>query len=382
MKVKHIFLLAAFTYLLLAPFYFHPDLKIIYSLSKHLSSGVFNIYSYTALHPSSSGPFVYPPLTYLIFGLLFPIVNLFAGLGFRSWLAMGNTAVDVSGIHTFLFLTKLPLILLHILTGLLVSKAVRPKNKILLLALWFFNPISIYVTVLMGQIDILPVLLTVASLVVSPVWAVILLGLGGSFKAYPLLLLPLWLKKPKLFILGVGTYLVTLLPFVTTPAFFQDTLLSGLSQRLFQLSLSIGFDQAILLIPGALIMVWLYAFKSTQKPATFYLPIILLVLLGIRFNPQWALWAVPFISLYLVNTRNWLPGALFLLGWFGSLILSSDPFLTWGIFSPFDPGLLLLPPISSLIDKHILTLLLNCSNTILAAASLWMVLDRKAEYEV
>src|SRR3990170_4422941 len=110
MTKKQIFALAAFTYLFLAPFTYHPDIKTIFYQTQFLTQGVFNIYAFFATNPDLAflGPFVYPPLAYLIYGLLFIPVKILAGSGFVQWLAMGNDAVGVSHIFQYLFVMKIP----------------------------------------------------------------------------------------------------------------------------------------------------------------------------------------------------------------------------------------------------------------------------------
>ena len=186
-EVKRSLLVAAFFYFFIAPFFFHPDIKIIYYLSQFFSHGVFNIYQYIAANPDKAllGPFVYPPLSYFVIGLIHPVVNFLAGPGFTPWLGMGNDAVDVAGIFRYLFLIKTPLILALLATGWALSKVSTRRN---LLWIWFFNPVTIYVVGFMGQIDILPVMLTVFALLLAkpkPFLAAVLLGLGGALKTYP-----------------------------------------------------------------------------------------------------------------------------------------------------------------------------------------------------
>src|SRR3989304_1130596 len=195
MTKKQIFVLAAFTYLFLAPFTFHPDIKTIFYQSQFLSKGVLNIYSFFATHPEKAflGNFVYPHLAYFIFGVLFIPVKLIAGSGFIEWLSLGNDAVAVPHIFQYLFAIKLPIIFLHFLTGFLLLKFFeKEKDQKLAMLLWFFNPISLYTIAFMGQIDGVAVLLTVLALILArrkSAYSLIFLGLAAAIKTYPILLL-------------------------------------------------------------------------------------------------------------------------------------------------------------------------------------------------
>src|SRR3989344_9433161 len=190
LKSKAVIFSALFIYLFLSPFFFHPDLKVIYYLGGFLQDGVWNIYSFIAEQKkkATAGPFVYPPLAYFIVGVISIPVKLFAGTNFASWLAMGNDAVNVNEISRFIFLMKFPFILIHITTGIFLVKLIDRENlrrKVYLL--WYFNPISIYTVAMIGQIDVFVSLLTVLALV----WitkhtrlSALVLGLAAAIKGY------------------------------------------------------------------------------------------------------------------------------------------------------------------------------------------------------
>src|SRR4030042_3174747 len=104
-NIKDIFVAGLIFYLILTPFFFHPDIKTIFYLASHFSQGVINIYRFIGANPESAmlGPFVYPPLSYFIFGSIFIPIKLLAGAGFMNWLGSGNTAVGVDHIFRYLF---------------------------------------------------------------------------------------------------------------------------------------------------------------------------------------------------------------------------------------------------------------------------------------
>lgn len=391
-STKSIILTGLFTYFLLLPFFFHPDLKIIFYLTSFLKEGVFNIYSYIANNPDKAylGPFVYPPLTYLLFGLLFFPINALAGKDFTIWLAMGNDAVNFPLIFRYLFLMKLPLVAIHFLSGLLLTQLTEDKHKKLLLLLWFFNPISIYIIVLMGQIDGIPAMLTLLSIFLlkakKQTWSAVALGLGGVLKTYPLLLLPFLAitakrnKKGQLLLFGIGflAYFLLIAPFLGSQAFYQNTLASGLSQRIFQAAIDLGFGEKFLLVPALLIFLFLHAYSKNkgnpESTTNYFLAVLLALLAGTHFHPQWTIWVLPFLLLFTTKHKAWLELTLFVLAWTGIILFFDDKFLTLGLASPMDPGILFLPTLPALIKASFdPSLVQSIAHTILSAVSIWII---------
>jgi hypothetical protein len=385
--MNQIFLAAAFLRLFLAPFFFHPDLKTIFYNSHFLSFGVWNIYDYLWQHPQEAhlGPFVYPPLTYFLFGLLYQIEKIFAGLGFEEWLAMGNEAVGVANLFRFLFLVKFPLFVFEFLTGFLLIRLIQgEKQKKIALILWFFNPVNIYAICLMGQFDIIPAFLSVLSVYLSLTgswgWAAFALGVGGAFKTYPLLFLPFlavasqkkWLEQFKIFLFGLFPYFLTILPFINSKPFWESVLVSGLSQRIFLLGLPIGFGEQIFLVLFGLVILFLGQRNNLIKS---FLAVTLIVLGGSHFHPQWFIWALPFLVVSVTSSKNlFLPFILLISGWLGVTFLFEDKFLTWGLFTPLEPGILFLPSIRELLKGVIdASLVQSVFHTIFAASAIWIV---------
>lgn len=403
-NLKIIFVSCTVFYLILIPFFFHPDIKTIYYLSHFLSDGVFNIYQFIGANPDKAmlGPFVYPPLAYFLFGLIFIPTKFLAGDGFLNWLGSGNTLVGVDHIFRFLFLIKLPAVMSHIISGIVLVKILR-ENKLFLpthsddnipviaLLLWFFNPISIYVIVMMGQFDGIPALFTLLALFYAkkkPYLSSLLLGLGGAIKTYPLLLLPFliitsesdWVKKLKLTAVGVMSYLFFIIPYLGTSEFYQDTLVSGLSQRLLLADIPIGYNEKISIIPLLLILIFLYSclhdFGKSRELFKYFLAVPLLILGFSHFHPQWVIWALPFIILAVSSLKDLtVSGVLMTAGWIGTVLLFDDKFLTWGLLSPLDTGVFFLPSIPGLIGKYMDPFLIqNLAHTVFTASSVFFIL--------
>lgn len=383
---------STFVYLFIAPFFFQPDLKVIYYLSQFFSHGVIDIYKFLGENPEKSflGPFVYLPLSYFTFGVLFIPVKLLAGSNFVDWLGMGNDAVSIPQIFRYIFLMKFPLIVVHLATGWLLTKVLtEARLKTVILFVWFFNPISLYVVGMMGQLDGIPTLLTVLAFLLAgrnPYLSALLLGFGASFKSYPLLMLPFlsvvatntWRKSVGVFFVGIIPFVLTIFPFLATPEFYRDALASGLALRIFEARIQIGFNEQILVLPAIFVLLFLHAVVfargQTSRLLGYFLALPFLIIAGTHFHPQWTLWALPFFSLAIVYYRLWLPLVFFLVGWFGTVFLFDDKFLTLGLLSPLDPGILFLPTIRSLLFQSTdPPLMQSVFHTILAATIVWVV---------
>jgi hypothetical protein len=380
---KKIIFSGALLYLLIAPFFYHSDIKEIFYKAQFLSQGVINIYSFFSANPKLAlfGPFAYQPLTYFVFGILFVPIRFIAGTDFVGWLAMGNDAVGVEHLFRYLLLMKIPVIVFFLLAGTYLARMFNDKKlQRIVLALWFFNPISIYVVGLIGQFDVVPSLLTLMALYYAgkkPTLASVLLGLGAALKSYPILLIPFlaitskgsWISKLKIIAVGVITYLVFIVPFIGDPSFYQQTALSGLSQRVFIPSISFGFGEGLLIVPALYLGLLLYAINkdwgNERNLLKYFLSTTLLIVASIHFHPQWALWFLPFLLIQLVRNSNYKKAvykmtiAFMVVGWFGTIFLLNDKFLTWGLFSLLEPAVFFLPTLHDLIKNFYSPLILQ-----------------------
>ena len=362
-------------YLLLIPFFYHSDIKEIYFKSQFLSQGVFNIYSHLTGSAETGlfGPFNYQPFTYFLFGLLYIPVKLLAGPDLAGWLAMGNNAVEIPHLMRYLFLMKLPLIIVFSITGVYLAKLFQDnKSKDLTLLLWFFNPISIYVVGMIGQFDIIPVLLSVMALFYArkrQYLSASLLGLGAAMKGFPIFLLPFLvilmegslIKRIRVFLVGLGSYIIFILPFITNRAFIESAATSGLTQRMFIPGISFGFDEKFLIIPGLfLVLVYIAIYFDLGKVKNLYkyfFGSMFLISAAMHFHAQWALWYLPFMIIILVKDDKFKKPIFLtsivtlLLSYFAYVILLKDRFLTVGLLSVFDPAVFYLPSPHELVGK-------------------------------
>ena len=84
--------------------------------------------------------------------------------------------------------------------------------------------------------------------------------------------------------------------------------------------------------------------------------VLIIIVAGSSFHPQWALWALPFIFLSQLRVgegraKLGIALAFYILGWLGTFILIDDKFLSWGLISTFDVGVLFLPSVYQIVNK-------------------------------
>ena len=410
---RRLLILASVLYFLLAPITYHPDTKLNLAYPS-LGGGVWNIYSYLESHNLNVPPLHYPPLHYLALKLELPITQLIGGSGYTNWLLSDSTQATLDPqILRYNLASKFPLLLLALLSGWLIYKLIlreteEEKSALLGAAFWFFNPITLYAIVAMGQNDIIAISIFLIGLwyfMKRPYLAFLIFGLSGSIKSYPLI----WsgvaamafpskslVKKLALLALAFAVYGVTLAPFISSSYFRQQVLTSGLVTRFFDSGISIGFNESVLLVPLFIIAVAVLSIGSSISggvltASLFVLATNFFVLGFSHFNPQWLLWLVPFWAILFPffekeDKTRLLNRFLLLLTFISFLIiviLFEDKFLTWGIFSPLSANLLNLPSIVDFLSARGMdtSLYNNIAHSILAgvgvAFTLWVVSSNK-----
>jgi len=332
-KYLPIIILAVLVRVAIMPFYFHPDIKTYYFQASFLQNGVVNIYSFLESNKSKlplKEDFVYFPLSYYFLGSYEILASPFLGSSFKDWLYDANaTSMENLGVFRYLFILKIPYLLLDItIAFLLMSFFSSQEQKKKIFILWLFNPISLAIIYVYSNLDIIPVSLTLLSLVFLQrkhmLLSALCLGLGAGFKAYPLIFLPFLLiyaenlrEKIKAVLVSLGTTLVIIAPFLLSPSFKQETLLSGLTTRMLLPTINLGFGETILvaIMPLALLFFYTLIRNNTIKkePTYLFLVILLLLFSFIHFHIQWILWIMPFLILTLVKKPQLGKLVLFLL---------------------------------------------------------------------
>lgn len=323
-QILLIIILGVLVRLIIMPFYAHPDIKTFNFQASFLSQGVWNIYSYLSENKASlplKEEFVYFPLTYFFMGGYQIAISPLLGDSFDNWLSNASSeSFENAGTFRFLLLLKLPYLVFDVFTGILLMAfftSESQKKKVLIL--WLFNPLSLILIYVYSNFDIIPTSLTVLSLLLLQrkrfFLSALCLGVGAGFKAYPLIFLPVLLLyakgwQQKLGVLGASLGLSLLIsgPFYMTEAFRASTLVSGLTTRILQPVVGIGFGEGIIISLIPLFVLFLTAFfkkdLSWEHNVFYYFSIPILILAFIHYHVQWLLWVVPFALLLVVKIEK------------------------------------------------------------------------------
>lgn len=366
-----VLLLGLFIRFLLAFSTFHPDLVAFHLGGRLILEGnLFGLYDYISNlapdHPLKeifpSGLFIYPPLAYVFFGYVSNTLSaiipniVHEKMTYDLASVLGDTRFDF-----LLLLFKMSYLPFDLGVAFLLMKIFKEeRSKFFAFVFWIFNPVNIYVTYMMGQFDILPTFFVVFALYLLNrdklssrdfYLASFSLGLGASFKVYPLLLLiPLvlvlsgWRERIISFLLGLGVYLVTLVPFLGSSGFRSSALVAEQMLKSFYAQIPISGGESAILYLAVLLFSYLFFYYHRTKAKLVwrnFFAVLLVFFIFTHYHPQWFLWITPFLIIDLVTSglKDW-PLVSFSLFSFFSLLFFFEPSLTIGLFSPIFPALI------------------------------------------
>jgi hypothetical protein len=354
------------------PFYFHPDIKTYNFQSSFLKQGVVDIYSYLITNKEKlplKDEFVYFPLTYFSLGGYQIIMQPFLGNNFQLWLGdASQNAIDQTGVFRYLFILKLPYLILDFATAIILMKLFDDnKKKRAVLTLWLLNPFSLALIYIFSNIDIFPVFLTVLSLYFSKInkimIASLLIGLAAGFKAYPILFIPFLffyaqgLKQKTLVVVpGLIAFFAVIAPFLKSSGFQQATIASGLTTRIISPTFAIGFSESLIIAMISLGALFFYAFNlenfKFERLPQFYLAALLLIFSSIHFHIQWLLWMIPFIIIIGAIHKRFL-ASLFVLLTTAIFIplLYPDHFMGFSLMEPISSYFIPLPTLFQITQR-------------------------------
>lgn len=355
---------------------FHPDVRTFGLVGSIISSGsVGLIYDYLPYLPSSSltaktfapDMFNYPPAIYEFHGIFNFVWTKVLSISYINDYYV--TLLPIFGdlnFNFYLLLVKLPYLLFDIPVAFLLMKLFDSKKmQFSVFTLWMFNPINFFSTYMMGQFDVIPVFFTVLALTLAKSnrlgWAALAIGMGASFKIYPLFfLIPIilidktYLGKVKLLFLGIAPYIFFLLPFITSHGFRSTALVAGQSLKSLYAQIPISGGESILIFLFLLLIYYLYIYYKADDKSYLWRHFFVISLLFFTFthyHPQWLLWVTPFIIIELTESSfgHKLLLSIFLASFIGSLFFF-DQSLTVGLFSPIFPALSEMPSVWSQLN--------------------------------
>jgi hypothetical protein len=352
--------------LVLMPLTLHPDLWG-HSLTAYFFAyeGRLDIYDFLAglsqEHPlvrnfGVTDIFIYPPLTYFTLGIFRVLVKPFTDPAFIPQL-MNNPAQVYSnpGLFQHLFLFKIPYLFVDIgLAFILANLFKQQKRKKLAFGLWMFNPLVLYTTFMIGQLDLLPTFFCVLAVYLAMKekkdFSLVSLGIGGSYKMFPLLFIPPAAfvlgknlkERIRLLILGFLPFFVFIAPYLNSKAFRAMVLFSPKSQKMLFMGWPVSGAEVVYPFIFFLVIIYLFAyyFKKKIPLSTYFLAILLLIYSVTHFHPQWFLWVTPFLIWEALknNFKNALLSLILFLCWL-AITLFFEPSLSFGLFNPIWPQL-------------------------------------------
>lgn len=222
----------------------------------------------------------------------------FAGLGFRLSLLLCDIAIII----------------------VLVKQL--SESKVWLILFYWLSPLLIFINYWHGQTDIVPTMFLMASLLMlrsdNPINGGLLMGVAIAAKhtvliSVPFVLMYLWFKRGitkslvTFFITLTSTIILLEGPFIFTDGFIEMVLQNREIVNLFWLSIPMGENFEIYIIPIAYIGLCYYVW--TLKRMNYEL---LLAILGVAFGilivtspapPGWYLWLLPIVALHISKGR-------------------------------------------------------------------------------
>lgn len=364
--------------LVLMPITVHPDLWG-HSFTAYFFAykGELNIYDFLLNLPKNhplvvnygvNDIFIYPPLAYFTLGFFRLLVRPFADANFIPWLMVNLShfySYPTLGLQLFLF--KLPYLFIDIASAFLLAGLFDDeKKKKMAFALWMFNPVTIYATFMMGQLDILPVFFTILSCYLIKrdkiYWGLFSLGIGGAYKMYPLLLIPpaafllgktFW-GKTKLLFVGLLPYVVTVAPYLGSKGFRAMVLFGPKETKMLFMSWPVTAAEGIFPFVLFLIVIYLAAYYLPKKlNVEFYFLSILLLLFSVTdYHPQWFLWLVPFLIWALVKySFKYIEIVIAMLVTWLIITLLFEASLSYGLFVPIFHNLQNAPSLAVYLGK-------------------------------
>jgi len=364
--------------LILMPFTIHPDIRALdfgaFLISQKAQFLTFYDYLSTL---SKASPlvniygldlFIYPPLAYLTPALFMFILSPFYNFSANDVFLGDMTKIfQTAEIFKIAFLLKLPYLLFDFLVAFLLLKIFRTKGM-QAFKIWMLNPVTLYATFAIGQFDIIPVLLIVASILMTlknKKWlAVIMLGIGGAYKLFPLLFLPIfvllldknfWIRL-KLLVVGLLPYLLVITPYLLfSPMYRQAAFLARQTEKMLFMKLPLsGAEYLSVFMVGYFFLLIVAARVKFQKDNFWRFGFVLLLLFfGVtHYHPQWFLWLTPFLLwawlTYGVKYRSLI---ILLFSCWLILTLFFENSLHIGLFSPVWPELLNVKGLTELTSR-------------------------------
>jgi hypothetical protein len=335
--------------LALIPLTLHPDFRAVNLAAYWIAQKgeIFTFYDHISKLPRTDhlvllygdNLFIYPPLAYLTHAV-FDKVLYWAYPQNTFWLLIndiGRLRRD-PGFPLLMYFLKLPYLIADFACLWVILKLLPEKTRTAGALFWIFNPVTIYVSYMIGQFDIFIALFLLLTLLYAdkkPWLAAVFLGLSACFKPFTLVLAPLLPgSKLKNLLISGGTYLLTILPYLRSPAFKQYALLASQSDKLFYAKIIVSGSQYVpVFVLGLFLIYWWNYFRPKTHETWGWLVMPLLLFYSVtNYHPQWFVWVIPFLMFLWINiSRSRLP-VIILLKCYFVIVLLFEISLNFGLF--------------------------------------------------
>ncbi|MCM8748892.1 hypothetical protein NET02_07030 [Thermomicrobiaceae bacterium CFH 74404] len=271
-----------------------------------------------------------------------------------------------------LFLMKLPYLVADLVNGWLLTRLVEPRWRARVLALWWLNPLVIYTSMMFGRHDSLSIVAVLAAIVLARRGArlagLILLGLGGLARFFPVFALPFYIAayrrswRQALLLAGVIATLWLCLDLTVLGLTGQSPTLTLLGRYphvryLISLALPVGDEMVPLLPMGyALLLLW-WLNRPNQGTDAFLAggaATMLLLIALMPFNPQYAIWAVPLLVPWLALDSRLILAHAAQIALYVVWLARWGSNVTWDLFQPLGKDLVERLPDPQLVAAALL----------------------------
>ncbi|MBI5510710.1 MAG: DUF2029 domain-containing protein [Deltaproteobacteria bacterium] len=327
-QCRNLFFIGLFLKLALSPLMRHDDVFTMLDMIHWGYEQPFNVYGHSPRYTAGAKEGVcadYYPLAMSYSGVVHALyAPAFADLEPQP--AQGGAAE-----HRHIFFMRLGYLWFDLATAiLLLAMFAEPRRALWAFALWWLNPVAVYVTYVFGQFDII-----IGFMVLLCVWleerrsyalSAACLGIGALFKLMPIAALPLacldrksWRERAVVVGAGLGVFLAVLWPFLHSRDFVQYVIFGTMSQKAFESPLLLGGGRPVYLFAVGMILYAFYLFARRQSVGALQITTLTgaILMVGIPTNPQWLLWFLPVFCVAMVRTGTvkvaWLLFASFFL---------------------------------------------------------------------
>lgn len=291
--------------------------------------------------------FNYQPLAYLIPSAVYLpfrplIINTAQQLVNTNW-----TVLHQKIIYWPLLIYKLPMILADLAIVFLLPKLFDDKRKKRMSQiLWLFNPLAIYVSSMMGQMDIVIALFLLLSLInlknKRNLKAVVWVALSALIKPAGLILIPIiaisefqkknnWFDFIKTGFLGCLVYGLGVAVYIWSPAYRYFSLFAEQIGKSTYAGISIASGTVIPWFFIVYIFGLLLFWKKKISSETIFGIVLLTSLVFTHFHPQWLVWIMPWMIYESVQKDEFIFYLGMVVAWLG-VLFSFDSTLHYDMF--------------------------------------------------